>query len=351
MSPPFHAATYRAGGSYTYGRTGNPTWTAFETAFGQLEGGRAIAYASGMGAISAVVGTLPVGAHVLAPSDAYLGTRGLLADAAAAGRLRVTAVTSSDTSAVLAALAAGRVDLLWLESPTNPLLAVVDLAAVLGAAAHAGVPAVVDNTFATPLLQRPLDLGATAVVHSATKYVGGHSDLLLGVVVTRDESLAGRLVTRRTLDGGIPGTSEVWLALRGLRTLPVRLERAQASAGVLAARLAASPEVARVRYPGLPDDPGHAVAAKQMAGFGAMLSFELPSGPAAQRLLSRLRLVVAGTSLGGVETTADRRRRWPGEEHVPAGLIRLSVGLEHVEDLWDDLAAALADAVGDRRMP
>jgi cystathionine gamma-synthase len=340
------ASAYREGGDYTYSRFGNPTWTAFEEALGELEGGAALAFGSGMAAVSAVLSTLPAGAHVLCPSDAYTGVRALLTDARGHGRLRCTTLDMTDTAAVLDALkatGAGRADLLWAESPTNPLLGVVDLPAVLGAAAEAGVPSVVDNTFATPLLQQPLAQGASAVVHSATKFLGGHSDLLLGAVVTRDGDLADQLRERRTLDGGVPGVHETWLALRGLRTLPVRLAQEQASAAVLAERLASHPAVGRVRYPGLAGDPGHRRAARQMTGYGAVLSFELADAASADAFLAGLRLVIAATSLGGVESTADRRRRWVGEEHVPDGLVRLSVGLEHVEDLWDDLRDALPE--------
>ncbi len=346
-TPPVPASTFRDGGEHTYGRFGNPTWSAFEDALGELEHGRALAFGSGMAAVSALLATLPVDAHVLAPADAYNGVRAALADAAARGRLRYTTVDSTDTDAVLAALTAtgpDRADLLWLESLTNPLLGVVDLPVVLAAAAGQGVPTVVDNTFATPMLAQPLNQGATAVLHSATKFLGGHSDLVLGAIVTGDGGLAERLHERRTLDGGLPGVTETWLALRGLRTLPVRLARAQASAGVLAERLAAHPLVGRVRYPGLATDPGHRRAAARLSGSGAVLSFELPAAASADRLVSALRLVVATTSLGGVESTADRRGRWPGEEYLPPGLIRLSVGLEHVEDLWDDLRQALTNA-------
>ncbi|MGF7238289.1 MAG: trans-sulfuration enzyme family protein [Frankia sp.] len=344
-TPPVHASTFRDGGEFTYGRFGNPTWSAFEEALGELEHGRALAFGSGMAAVSAVLATLSVGGHVLVPSDAYTGVRAALTDAAARGRLRFTPLDMTDTAAVLGALkatGADQADLLWVESPTNPLLGLVDLPVVLAAAAERRVPSVVDNTFATPMLQQPLTQGATAVLHSATKFLGGHSDLVLGAIVTRDGGLAERLHQRRTLDGGLPGVSETWLALRGLRTLPVRLAHAQASAGVLAERLAGHPLVARVRYPGLGTDPGHRRAAAQMTGFGAVLSFDLPDASAADRLLGQLRLVVATTSLGGVESTADRRGRWAGEEYLPAGLIRLSVGLEHVDDLWDDLRDALA---------
>ncbi len=201
---------------------------------------------------------------------------------------------------------------------------------------------VVDNTFATPLLQRPLEFGADLVMHSATKFIGGHSDLLLGLVVTADSDLLARVRRRQKLAGAIPGALEAYLALRGLRTLPVRLARSQESAGELARRLVGHPAVTRVRYPGLPDDPGHQRAAAQMDGFGAMLSFEVAGGAAAaDAVCATVRIVVSATSLGGVESTMERRAKLAGQEDVPPGLLRLSVGIEHVEDLWTDLDAAL----------
>jgi cystathionine gamma-synthase len=337
--PPTFASTYRDGGDVGYGRWGNPTWTAFETAIGALEGGRALAFASGMAASAAVLETLPHGAVVMVPHDSYTGTRELVARLAMQDRLTPMLVDMTDTDEVLARLPDAA--LLWVESPGNPLLGIVDLRGVLAAAHAAGIPAIVDNTIATPILQNPLELGATAVVHSATKFIGGHSDLLLGVVVTRDEHLLARLLQNRTLRGATPGTQDAWLALRGLRTLPLRIERAQTTATVLAARLEQVPGVVKVRYPGLASHPGHDLALAQMRGPGAVLSFELADADAAESFTSRLRLVVGGTSFGGVETTIDRRSRWAGEEHVPPGLLRLSVGIEDVEDLWRDLGQAL----------
>jgi cystathionine gamma-synthase len=276
------------------------------------------------------------------PTCSYIGTRGLLRDLEDDGRLRLRPVDVTDTEAVLASL--GGADLIWLESPTNPMLGIVELPEVLAAANSAGVVSVVDNTFATPLLQRPLAWGAGAVVHSATKYLGGHSDLLLGAVVTSDRDHRDRLVSHRTLNGAIPGVMEAFLALRGLRTLPVRLARQQGTAGLLAARLSQHSSVVAVSYPGLATDPHHGRARALMSGFGAMVSFEVDSADRADRLIAALQLIVATTSLGGVETTIERRSRWPGEEAVPAGLLRLSVGLEHPDDLWTDLSEALRQA-------
>jgi cystathionine gamma-synthase len=251
-------------------------------------------------------------------------------------------VNIADTDAVLAALSGAR--LLWLETMTNPLLAVPDLPTLIAAGRAAGALVCVDATFATPLLVRSLDLGADLVVHSATKYLSGHSDLLLGVLVTRDEQLAETLRTRRTMTGAIPGALECYLALRGLRTLAVRMERAQHNAGELARRLVAHPRVTRVRYPGLPDDPGHQRAAAQCAGFGAMISFEVAGGAeAAEGLCQSVRLITHATSLGGVESLIERRARHAIDEAsgTPENLLRFSVGIEHVDDLWADLTQAL----------
>ena len=337
--PPTFASTFRDGGAIGYGRWDNPTWAAFESALGALEGGHCVAFASGQAAIAALLAPLSIGATVAFPRGAYNGTRGLFARHEAARRLQLRPLDIADTSAVIAALEG--TDLLWIESPTNPMLDVADLPAILSAARSAGVTTVVDNTFATPLLQQPLTWGASAVVHSATKYLGGHSDLLLGAVCVADTSQRDELVGRRTIEGAIPGVMEAYLALRGLRTLPVRLARQQRSAAELAERLDDHPDVTRVRYPGLASDPNHERALVQMSGFGAMLSFEVADTASADSVTGALKLIVGGTSFGGVETTIDRRRRWSGEENVPGGLLRLSVGLEHPEDLWLDLEEAL----------
>lgn len=319
---------------------GTPGWAALETAVGALEGGLAVAFGSGMAAVAAVIEDLPVGARVVVPADSYQVVRGLLRAGTEQGRWLVQEVDITDTDAVVAAVAGA--DLLWLESPSNPLMEVADLPALCAAGRAAGARVAVDNTFATPLLQRPLDLGADVVVHSATKFLGGHSDLLLGVAVARQDAEYDRLWTRRVLAGATPGSLEAFLTLRGIRTLAVRVERAQASAGVLAERLAEHAAVDRVRYPGLPTDPGHARAAAQMTGFGAMLSLEVAGGAAAaDAVVAGVRLITAATSLGGVESTIERRAKLAGQEHIPPGLLRLSVGIEHVEDLWADLAAAL----------
>jgi len=233
--------------------------------------------------------------------------------------------------------------LLWVESPTNPLLRIADIAGLAAGAHDAGVTLVVaDNTFATPLLQRPLDLGVDVVVHSVTKLLSGHSDVILGAAIARDPAVARALWQRRSLHGAVPGPLEAWLALRGVRTLAVRLDRAQANAAELARRLAVHPAVERVRYPGLPEHPGHELAVKQMRGFGVMVAFEVRGGAeAAEEVCNRVRVCVHATSLGGVETLIERRGKWAGEDYLPPALVRLSVGIEDVEDLWADLGGTL----------
>lgn len=338
-------STYRLGGAHTYGRDGNDSWLALEVVLGALEGGTALCFASGLAAVSVVLDDLPVGAVVVAPADAYNGTRRLLADREERGRLVRRLVDVTDTKQTLAALDGA--SLLWVESPTNPLMGIADVAALCAAAKAAEVRSVVDNTFATPLLQQPIGLGADVVIHSVTKMLSGHSDVVMGAVVCADPGLAVVLAKLRSLHGGIAGPFEAWLALRGVRTLPARLERAQRTAGELASRLEAHAAVETVRYPGLPSHPGRELAARQMAGFGNMISFDVAGGAApAEAVCSSTHLCVPSTSLGGVETQLERRGRWEGETHLPPGLIRLSVGQEDIEDLWSDLDQALRAADG-----
>ncbi len=319
---------------------GTDGWQAFEDAIGQLEGGEAISFASGMAAISAVLDLIPNNATILAPTDLYQGVAMVLEEGQQRLGWTVKRLAVSDTDAWLAALPTA--NFVWLESPTNPLLEVADIPQICAAAAAAGIPVAVDNTFATPLLQRPLTHGATFSVHSATKFIGGHSDLLSGVVVTAHGPSADAIRRRRTLGGATPGTLESFLALRGLRTLAIRLERSQDSALTLAERLVAHRVITKVRYPGLPNDPGHELARATMAGPGSVLSFEMTgSAIAADVRLSRLKLITPATSLGGVETTVERRAKLAGQEHIPPTLVRMSVGIEHVDDLWADLTQAL----------
>lgn len=321
------SSTYRAGGDVIYGRESNPVWVAFESAVAALEGGggaAGVAFASGMAAVAAVASLVRPGGVVVAPAVAYKGARTLFQSLIADGRLgEVRLVDITDTAAVLDACAGA--DLLWAESPTNPLLGVADLAAFAGAAPLVAV----DNTFATPLLQRPLTSGADVVVHSATKLLSGHSDVVLGVAVAASAEVAERLRSYRTAHGSIPGPMEAFLALRGLRTLAVRVERSAATASELARRLAGHPAVESVAYP----------------GFGTMLAPVVRGGAAAaDAVCAALRLAVPATSLGGVETLVERRGKYAGEEATPPGLLRVSVGLEHVDDLWADLRQALDTA-------
>lgn len=336
------SSTYRIGGEINYARDGNAGWTALEHALGGLEGGHALVFASGMAAVAAVLETLPPGALVAASQTAYHGVHVLMRDRAAGGRLQTRFVDVRDVPAVEEACAGAT--LLWLETPINPLMDVADIAALSEVAHAAGASVIVDSTLATPLRQRPLELGADLVLHSATKFIGGHADLLLGAVVTADPARRDALLHRRTTDGSTPGALEAFLALRGLRTLAVRLDRAEQNAGELARRLATHPSVSRVRYPGLPDDPAHEIARRQMSGFGAMIAFEtIGDAASADAVCERVVLVTPATSLGGVETLIERRARYPGDAAAgtPPTLLRLSVGIEDVDDLWRDLAAAL----------
>ncbi|WP_404289237.1 trans-sulfuration enzyme family protein [Glutamicibacter arilaitensis] len=326
-----------------YARFSNPSWDPFEEVLGQLERAQypALVFSSGMAAISAALTLVPEGGVLVLPQHSYNGSLGLSAELQAAGRFSVRAVDVANTDEVLRAMDGA--DVLWLESPTNPMLEVADLPVLLAAAKTSGVLSIVDNTFATPLLQQPLTLGADLVVHSVTKYLSGHSDLILGAVVTSDKQLHSRLHGHRTLHGAIASPMDVFLALRGVRTLSVRLERSQENSQILAERLAAHAKVSTVRYPGLPTDVGHRRATEQMSGYGSVISFTVGSSATdADRMIEELRLITGATSLGGVETLAERRARHANEPTtVPENLIRLSVGIEAVEDLWLDLSRAL----------
>jgi len=339
--PLIPASNFLQGAGRAYSRDdGTPTWEALEQVVGGLEAGEAVAFASGMAAVAAVFEQLPGGARIALPEDVYQGVVGLAAGGAARGRWTVERIAAANTAGWIRA-AAG-VDLLWLESPSNPLLEVADLAAICAAPRKPGAIVAVDNTFATPLNQQPLELGATVAVQSATKLLGGHSDLLCGVATTRDAALAAALRHCRELTGATPGALEAYLVLRGVRTLALRLERAQATALALAEWLEGHPRVERVRYPGLASHPTHAVAKRVLAGFGTVVSFDVAGGAAAADAVCRAtRLVRHATSLGGVESTMERRAAIPGQEHLPPGLLRLSVGIEHAADLRADLDQAL----------
>jgi cystathionine gamma-synthase len=339
--PPVLASNFVLGGDRAYARDdGTPTWEAFEELLGGLEHGVAVAFASGMAAAAAIFDLLPAGAEVVLPDDCYQAVVGLAAAGQDLGRWSVTRLAPDDTQGWLRA--AEHADLLWLESPSNPLLHVADLPAILSRPRKPGAIALIDNTFATPLGQQPLELGADLVLHSATKYLGGHSDLMLGAAVARDNELAGRLRERRLLAGGIPGALETYLAVRGIRTLHLRFERATATAHELATRLERHPDVSAARYPGLPTHPTHSTAHRFMRSYGAMISFDVRGDAGrADAICESLQIIRHATSLGSVETTIERRAAISGQEHLPPTLLRLSVGCENVEDLWSDLDSAL----------
>ncbi len=342
-------------GGYEYSRTANPTRGALEECLAALEGGtRALAFASGMAAEDCLIRTLCApGDRVIIPDDAYGGTYRLFASVLEPWGLGYVPAHLSDVAAVRRALADRPARVVWADTPTNPLLGIADIAALAEAAHEAGALLVVDNTFASPRLQRPLALGADVVVHSTTKYLGGHSDVVGGALVTRDPDLAERAAYLRNATGAVPGPFDSWLTLRGIRTLAVRMERHCAGAARVADMLAAHPSVAEVLYPGLPKHPGHEVAARQMSGFGGMVSFRLRAGEeAAVAVCGRTRVFTLGESLGGVESLIEHPGRMTHASaagsplEVPPDLVRLSVGLEDCDDLLDDLEEALKLAVG-----
>jgi cystathionine gamma-synthase len=343
--PPWLASNFVLGGQRAYARDeGTPGWEALEEIVGGLEGGASIAFASGMAGIAAVFDQLPAGATVALPDDCYQGVMGLANAGQGRGRWTIRRIAVTDTAGWVQACAES--DLIWVESPSNPLLTVADLDTICAAPRKQGAILAVDNTFATPVNQRPLSLGADVAVESVTKFIGGHSDLLGGVVTVRDSALLAALRQARELAGATPGTLETFLAVRGVRTLALRLERAQQNAMVLAERLADHPNVLITRYPGLPSHPTHEAACRQLKGFGTIISFDVRGdAQAADAVCARLRLIQHATSLGAVESTIERRASVPGQEHLPPSLLRLSVGIEGVEDLWSDLDRALRGAV------
>jgi len=335
------ASNFMLGAGRSYSRNdGTPTWEALEALVGGLEGGKAVAFASGMAAVAAVFDWLVAGTVVALPEDCYQGVAALADAGAEKGYWSVRRLGVEDTAGWVRAC--GEADLVWLESPSNPLLSVADLEAICAAPRKAGTIVAVDNTFATPLNQQPLELGATVSVQSATKFIGGHSDLLAGVATTRDETTWQAMRRSREMAGATPGALEAFLAVRGARTLAVRLECAQRTAMVLAERLETHPRVSCVRYPGLPSHPTHAVAKRVLKGFGTIISFDVAGDAgAADRVCERVRLIRHATSLGAVESTMERRAANAGQEHLPPSLLRLSVGIENPNDLWSDLDAAL----------
>jgi len=355
IPPIFATSTYKQDGvgglrgGYEYSRSGNPTRTALEGCLAALEEGeRGFAFASGLAAEDTVVrGLLAPGDHVVLPNDAYGGTHRLFDKVLQRWGLAHTPVGLSDLDAVRAAIT-DTTRMVWVETPTNPLLGIADIEALAALAHDAGALLVVDNTFASPYLQRPLTLGADVVIHSTTKYAGGHSDVVGGAVVVRDLDLAERIGYHQNAMGAVPGPFDSWLVLRGLKTLGVRMERHCDNAERVVEFLAGDPRVGHVYYPGLPDHPGHEVAARQMARFGGMVSFRVEGGEErALQVCDRAEVFTLAESLGGIESLIEHPGRMTHASvagtdlEVPDDLIRLSVGIETVDDLVDDLDRAL----------
>jgi cystathionine gamma-synthase len=355
--PIYQTSTYQQDGvgaprgGYEYSRSANPTRTALEECLAALEGGaHGLAFASGLAAEDCLLRTVLVpGDHVVVPSDAYGGSYRLFAKVLSRWGVAHTAVDLADLAAVRAAVT-DRTKVVWCETPTNPLLGIADVAGLAGIARTAGALLVVDNTFASPYLQQPLALGADVVVHSTTKYLGGHSDVIGGALVLTDAELAGQLRFHQNAMGAVPGPFDSWLVLRGVKTLGVRMDRHCANAERVVELLRAHPAVSEVLYPGLPEHPGHEIAAKQMRAFGGMVSFRLRGGEAAAlRVCERTEVFTLAESLGGVESLIEHPARMThmsvsgSSLEVPADLVRLSVGIESIGDLLDDLTAALRD--------
>jgi cystathionine gamma-synthase/cystathionine gamma-lyase len=356
MTPIVLASTFAQAGpgqhkGFEYSRSGNPTRRALETCLAALEGGtHGFAFGSGLAASTTVFHTLKNGDHVVCGDDVYGGTFRLLDKVMKPIGLDYTMTDMRDPEAVRRAIQPNT-KMVWMETPTNPMLKVFDIAAIAKVAREAGAVLVVDNTFATPVLQRPLELGATIVVHSMTKYLNGHSDVVGGAAITSDPALAERIGFFQNAIGGVPSPFDCYLVLRGLKTLGVRVRQAVSSAQSIAKKLEAHPAVARVHYPGLASHPDHALASKQMRGPGAMISFDLKGGlDAATSFLSRLQIFACAESLGGVESLAEHpaimtHASIPAEARralgINDGFVRLSIGIEAEEDLWADIARAL----------
>jgi len=357
VPPIYQVSTYKQDGvgglrgGYEYSRSANPTRTALEECLAAIEGGsRGLAFASGLAAEDCLLRTIcKPGDHVVIPNDAYGGTFRLFAKVYTGWGVDWDAANLSDAAAVRAAIQPGRTKAIWVETPSNPLLGISDITQLAEIAREAGALLIVDNTFATPYLQQPLALGADVVVHSTTKYIGGHSDVVGGALVTSDTELGARLAFHQNAMGAIAGPFDAWLTLRGIKTLGVRMDRHCANAARVAELLVGHSKVAEVLYPGLPDHAGHEVAAKQMRDFGGMISFRHAGGEAAAvELCDRVKLFTLGESLGGVESLIEHPGRMTHASvagsplEVPADLVRLSVGIEDVEDLLADLTQALA---------
>lgn len=341
-------------GGYEYARSGNPTRTALETCLAALEApGHAdavgLAFASGLAAEDTLIRALCRPAdHVVLPHDAYGGTYRLFTKVAGPWGLHVTPVNVTDIDLLRKATVPGRTKLVWIETPSNPLLSIADIAAVAEVAHAAGALLVVDNTFASPYLQQPIALGADIVVHSTTKYVGGHSDVVGGALVVADPEVGATLAFHQNAQGAVAGPFDSWLTLRGLKTLAVRMDRHSANARAIAEFLVDHPAVSQVMWPGLPDHPGHDVAVRQMKDFGGMVSFRVAAGEqAALDICARTQVFTLGESLGGVESLIEHPGRMTHASvagsplEVPSDLVRLSVGIESIDDLREDLAAAL----------
>ncbi len=341
------SSTYIAGPEdnpplYAYAREHHETGRAFEDALGELEGGLAVAYGSGMAATTTVMGLVPIGGIVVVPHVAYTGALNVARTKEERGEIIRRPIDTSNLAEIEKAVQGAH--MLWIETPTNPTLAITDITRAAAIAHAAGAMVVVDSTFATPMLTNPLSLGADIVIHSVTKWIAGHSDLLMGATVVKEEVLYDKLQLARVLNGAVIAPFEAWLALRGMRTLAIRVKEACSSAELLAARLSEHPAISRVSYPGLPSHPQHELAKNQMSGrFGSIIAIELHGGKnAAIKLCDSTKIWMHGTSIGGVESLLERRRRWKSESpEVDDSLIRLSVGIENVEDLWSDLESAL----------
>ncbi|MDT9680864.1 cystathionine gamma-synthase [Streptomyces sp. TRM76323] len=355
VPPIYQVSTYKQDGvgglrgGYEYSRSANPTRTALEENLAALEGGRrGLAFASGLAAEDCLLrALLAPGDHVVIPNDAYGGTFRLFAKVVSRWGVEWSVADTSDPAAVRAALT-DRTKAIWVETPSNPLLGITDIAALAEVARGAGVKLVVDNTFASPYLQQPLALGADVVVHSLTKYMGGHSDVVGGALVTADEALGEELAYHQNAMGAVAGPFDSWIVLRGIKTLAVRMDRHGENAARVAEMLTRHPKVTQVLYPGLPEHPGHEIAAKQMRGFGGMVSFRVAGGEAAAvAVCDRAKLFTLGESLGGVESLIEHPGRMTHASaagsalEVPADLVRLSVGIENVDDLIADLRQAL----------
>ncbi|MGW5034798.1 cystathionine gamma-synthase [Streptomyces nigra] len=355
VPPIYQVSTYKQDGvgglrgGYEYSRSANPTRTALEENLAALEGGRrGLAFASGLAAEDCLLRTLLApGDHVVIPNDAYGGTFRLFAKVVARWGVEWSVADTSDPAAVRAAITP-KTKVIWVETPSNPLLGITDIAAVAQVARDAGARLVVDNTFATPYLQQPLSLGADVVVHSLTKYMGGHSDVVGGALIAADAELGEELAFHQNAMGAVAGPFDSWLVLRGTKTLSVRMDRHSENATKIADMLTRHPRVTSVLYPGLPEHPGHEVAAKQMRAFGGMISFRMEGGEeAAVEVCNRAQVFTLGESLGGVESLIEHPGRMTHASvagsalEVPADLVRLSVGIENAEDLVEDLKQAL----------